>query len=85
MSFENYEGVEDGKLSHYELSEQKCMYRTMRPDRIKVQPVAVDLPCPGCKHQGLICDGKVVAHMDCPQCQARFCARRVYEPYEPKE
>ena len=65
---------QDEQVLRYEISDKPCEFP--RNDAGTSQPEAVDMKCPLCGHQGMICDGKVVPHIDCPQCEARFCAHR---------
>jgi ribosomal protein S27E len=71
------------QIQHYELSEEPCQFP--RNDAGTTKPEFLDVKCPSCGHQGMILDGRVVPHADCPQCEARYCVRRVYEPYKPPE
>lgn len=58
----------------YELSSEPCVFP--RNDAGETHPEDIDITCPSCEHQGMILDGRVVPHMDCPQCEARYCVWR---------
>lgn len=62
----------------YELSSQPCLL-PKKPGGYASRH-AVDTPCPKCGHQGMILDGRVVAHVECPQCEVRYCVYRQFPP-----